>query len=1521
MSLQVLAAHTGERVSADPTSFSSLEAFKSWVAKAIGVSAQAQILLTAKGKHIRQPALLTEKEIFVFDRALLSPSSANGSSGLKAPAVAVPAPFSPQGPPDTITNQNDIQSWQKLFRARRDWASTIVQKCSSMSNSALKFKEETNIVERGLGVAALSLESHVRNAENKLAEASAYYDEVVRDQEQYVDTWEADLGRLGTIPAKVEFLSLLASKNPSQTRRRSSGANITLQNFVDSKEIANAASVAHSTSQGFGDQVEKMGNLVNTIQTESAELFASVEKMQQHSPLDDSQTSSRLFEEVQLIAKKVTSDCDHVNGLDASPKSVAQASKMALLHTRNYLPALKDHGAEMFDHVRRAVEQKNCAMADATHHMQTITSIESMLASAYSHISNLNPPPEADDAFNALGLVSRLPFIYGSLLIEAVRRHEWVDKMKKDSSALAEEMAGYQEEEERRRKKWLKGIGDLVSPEALSSKALGVEINLQAEDEPWPSVSRQDIQHYVNHLINIDGSEAVVKDLMQVVQEMDRPTRKQVKRAKNFKNGSVHEAAFGSTSLMLRGEDEMRVLRDANLKLEGELKGQKSRVRKLEDLLHRQSQMSRLSSNVSDFQPQHGPVQEPSTPEQIPVAQSPRLADNVSRRSSISSRRFSSNQNAEEKALARRIVTLEAEFIAEKERRSALEKETQHHRDAAEDLRNQTESLRTQANDANSTKRDLMENMDAQQREFADERRLLEDELGRHKIRIEEFEDELERLLGSRDNEKVGTDSRIRALEAELNSAKREAVEAVSKVDADLSALRSELDHEREKSASLVLQLQQLGDEKLGAQKTCDKLESRIRQYDEREAEHQSSLQAALLFLEPESMWSESPAVTVKTVEDLARRSADHVQELSRAIVEALSHNETLRTSSESDRNRITSLDNQLAEKESELEKTREESVKYQTRVSSLATELQENRSHLNDLRSKFADGETGSEVLRQRIAEEEARAIRVSSELTDARSHINSLDVALTSLQSRHQKLQDSVSTSQARLDQRTARAKELADQLCTQDEQLIRLLQSLGFIVSHRDGNMSIERAPKSSASSTLSGPGLITRTLSNPPPALDFLPAAEAALVSWLDNTDPDTETSTFLSFTEALSRFSLPALTETLSKRLRDVEHTARKWQKEARSARDRASSLAHEAHSKLALKDFKEGDLALFLPTRNASQGAWAAFNVNAPHYFLRETEAHRLRQREWLVARITRVEERVVDLGRTLAPNNTVPGGAGLLGTGLSGAAAAPDARSSTGSDAAVSSIASADDNPFDLSDGLRWYLIDAAEEKSGAPTTPGLGKSTVASARVDAQGSSVRVGKKGGATGGGLSEASKTLNKSLDSRRSSTNSRRAPSLKGAGSPNETTAAQEGGGVAVAAAAAAAGEAPQNPVIARLRSESQTSMSAPKPSPGLGISTEEATRGAGAGAAGASEEGWKGKALAGVSAPNRSATTSPVKALPSSPSKSKQVSPSKSSPSKSMKTGSPSKPAKARTGIWESLWQLDVSLESGKSKK
>ncbi|TFY68709.1 hypothetical protein EVG20_g3446 [Dentipellis fragilis] len=85
-------------------------------------------------------------------------------------------------------------------------------------------------------------------------------------------------------------------------------------------------------------------------------------------------------------------------------------------------------------------------------------------------------------------------------------------------------------------------------------------------------------------------------------------------------------------------------------------------------------------------------------------------------------------------------------------------------------------------------------------------------------------------------------------------------------------------------------------------------------------------------------------------------------------------------------------------------------------------------------------------------------------------------------------------------------------------------------------------------------------------------------------------------------------------------------TIRKWQKQCKEYRERAKG-------KISFRNFAKGDLALFLPTRNSVSKPWAAFNVSFPHYFLQATGhlADQLKTREWIVARITSITERVVD--------------------------------------------------------------------------------------------------------------------------------------------------------------------------------------------------------------------------------------------------------------------------------------------------
>lgn len=1236
-----------------------------------------------------------QKEIFLYDRDLFALPAPENLDHL-VPPEPLPKDFEPEKPPDTLSNQKDLTAWQDLFRARRDWALSLREQCRSMAAAASECLGEQAVVERGVRVATNNHETHIRTLEQKQAEARAWFEAVAKEQEECVQSWEADLARLSSIPASHQFrrfISTLGNDTPRKSARRNSEARTTLDTFVNTDKARKAAAVSNSVLDELEGRIVDMDKQIEQIRAEYNDLQGAVDQSQMHSSYNYQDEPMRLYEEIEVLGKKVASDYEHVLGLPALPKSVAQASKMALLHTRNYLPSLKDYSMEMSDLLKHSVDRKNSAARLAVEHLQTIAAIESTLAGANANIASIEIAPESQDALEALSVISKMPYIYGILLIEAVRRNEWAERLKRDSSSLAEEIAGYREEEERRRKRWLKNNGDVINMDAAHDNALGIDINIHGQDAGWPPVSRQDFQEYVNLLNNLGGLEPIVEPLAQAFKDLDRPTRQQIKHAKGFKTGSAHDAGLGKGSLLLRGEDETRVLRESMSKMDEELKSSKSRVRKLEDLLHRQSHISRLSIG-SGVAPPTSLTPETPTLDHYPGVASPRPQENLSRQSSVSSRRYSANKSAEERALAQRIVQLENELRAEKEARANLEKEHSARADAVDHLQRHVE-------ERVSTNKDLLENMDAMQKDWSDERRSLEAEVKKLRYRNEELEEELDRNLGSRDNERADYDEKKQALETELDHIRREADEEVQR------------EKERSEAAERVLQ------EREAAQ-----------------SERKMALQNVFSSLAKDESLPENSVLLASELEKLAQRSKDYARELAEAVEKAKSENEALTSVAAKQRNE---LESRVKTYEAEISKKSDEIAAESAKVKSLVEELKDERSHLEDLRAKFAEGETGAGALRQRVAEEEEKVERLSTELAGSQAQVSNLEKHLADLQERYTALQANSTNGVSRSEQQAKRARDLSERLLANNDRLHRLLETLGFAVTQQDNQMVIQRASRVAGQSAML-PGdsvaVMHRSVSSPPPSKKPLENSQILeALKWTEQKNPSAEEAKFTEFVTNISRFDIETFSEAITKRMRDMEHTARKWQREARTYRDKSHRYQSEAHEKIAIRGFKEGDLALFLPTRNQATRPWAAFNVGAPHFFLREQESHRLHSKEWLVARITKVEERVVDLSKSMD---------GTRGS---------DRRSITSE---RSGISYEDDNPFELSDGLRWHLVEAAEEKVGAPLTPGLGKSTVDSTKVDANGS-IRMKK----SLIGNNDATKTLNKSLDSRRSSAGSKR----------------------------------------------------------------------------------------------------------------------------------------------------------------
>lgn len=901
-------------------------------------------------------------------------------------------------------------------------------------------------------------------------------------------------------------------------------------------------------------------------------------------------------------------DYERVLAANKPGASLSQISKWALNSTNEYLPTLFNILQAMQSLYNKVVNQRN-SLADITaKFLQRIASIQQQSVPVTDKLAKLDTEYATEsNAFKSLYTVARFPALYGAILVEYLRRKEWSDRVLADTHKMAEEFSVVKNDEEKKRKSWQRNTGDLLPFKVFEDGGpMGIDLNLQTGiDKSWPSISRKDVENYIQNLKSLEGTDAFVVEVEKAYSDLDKAVKRHTRRTNAFKMGSVHEAQMAASSIF-QSDDAVRSLREDKLRLEDKVKSYESRVRKLEDLLHRNySQKLGPSGSIPSSIPGTPVVGQPLSPPSASGNPSYGTIDPPSRPGSVASRRISFIDPGEQRLLTSKIAALEAELVSEREK-LASEKETvlRLEREVAAKAKLEKE-LQKRASDAEHMKHDLMANMESQQNEFVTERRELNRKVEEYKVKWEELEEYCDRLEDERLHQDEQANERIAELEAELKTA------------------REQLDNARITAEDSKRQT----DERLASkEKQIEELHSQLRKWQE---------------------------------------EASRLSERAERTTQALELEKALRDKSEQ-----------------RLQETQNALKSHLGDQSSTYALLQKIFKALSDDPAP-ADVGLLSQRIHEVIAQKNDRLEQVSANAKQAEKDLGRAD--------------EEVKRVQRRLESRTIRAKDLTQRLYTHNARSIQLLEALGFSVVRRENSMQIIRLSRTSTNASDST--TLSRTASSMHHSQLMLAKADpspsgddVSLLYWMDAEDSDSETEKYNKYLSGIGSLDLDSFTEAIIKRLKDTEHAARKYQRDMRAYREKYHRTQTEAAEKIAYKSFKEGDLALFLPTRNQATRPWAAFNVGAPHYFLREQDSFRLKNRDWLLARIVKIEERVVDLSRP--PTS------------------------------ASSSTVSVNDNPFDLSDGLRWYYLDATEEKPGAPATPGLGSSTVASAKVDARGS-----------------------------------------------------------------------------------------------------------------------------------------------------------------------------------------------------
>ncbi|KAG0133526.1 autophagy-related protein 11-domain-containing protein [Tuber indicum] len=1259
MSLLIYTAHTGGTLQADRHSFTSVDELRKWIGETISMAPACQIIMTARGTNVKNQSLPNEKELYLFDRRLLDASSSPPTELI--PRLQTPSPF-----PTNLESETELSSWRTLFRKRLAWSESVLSHAQNLAATISETDASTNVVQLSVQIAFSNLEVHSLGLQNSLVKLQEWAEGVLVQLDRVFQEWEPALKRLVRIPVHDEVKKY--GQNGSGKERKVS----TLMDFFEVKQVQTAAVAAKGSAQQFEKEVTDLGGTIEEICARTADLKSDIQKARKSRPRNVLEEMKNLLGEIDILVKKIRTDYEYVQSLQG-PKSVSTASKRAYASTTDYLPGLVNIVNDMGRLLQMAVKQKNEISATSVRQLQVVAFVQSLSAPVNPQIQKMDSAyQEEDEHPRLLSLVVRFPKIYGALLVECVRRREWSEKFANDSKRIAEEFALLKEDEEKRRKKWQRNTGTYLpfDLEDNTSEIMRAELTTRGDfSGGLPRISRQDVESFLSVVQNIEGLDSVVKEVRQLYQDLDRPLGRRSKRLKGFKFGSIHEASLGASSIFGRSEEEeVKVLREDKQNLTERVKGYESRIRKLEDLLHR----GRTSGGNMYQVAGSSTPQQPSTPQPSQTSFPTSIAGPLlssDRPSSPAAIRRISVENAD-KPMVARISALEAELAAEKELTAQLQRDASSRIDLEK-------AMTTRMALADETKRDLVANLEDMGQQHIVERRVMEQEIEELRQKLDEAYEEMDRIEEGRNEE-----ARRRSV----------AEERMKGLEGELAIMGEEVDRLRMLNEDEVKRVKELVDEV-----------------------------------------------------EFTRSASDHDLEGLRGELRA-------------QKKLVEAEGEKTRDVEAALDKSQGKNRELVGAIETCEAQIKQMKDSLDTLNAQYTAQQQGRESIAAAIRQVHSQLstdpppdnldtvqATVQALISKALERIKDLDAKVKEEEARASEVEARKALLQSRFDSRTIKAKDLTQRLYTHNARSIQLLESLGYRIVRGEDSMQIVKVPKSAntESTVLSRSAHnLEASVTGKPSPLSLAHSStveDINLLYWMETEDSDAETEKYTQYLKKIGAFDLDAFSDIVTSRVKKLEQDCRQLVKQCRSYREKYYRSRDEANEKIAYKSFKPGDLALFLPTRNSVTRPWAAFNVNAPHFFLKEDSSHKLANRDWLLARISKIEDRVVDLSRSTATLTLPP------------SASSP---SSSSTDKPFSAAPLDDENPFELSDGLRWYLLDAIEEKPGAPTTPGLSTSTVAAANVDAKGS-LRARK-------GVTGAKKTLTQITtehNSRRSSSGS------------------------------------------------------------------------------------------------------------------------------------------------------------------
>jgi autophagy-related protein 11 len=651
---------------------------KIWIHNSLGVQQENQLLLMARGStQLRLEAVADGQEVFLYDRSLITnkPTEPRREPHLTPLTLKIP----------DADAEPDMTKLRQKFSEHAEWGKqclSVAQDCSKATNAV---GHQIDIIKRGIDVAMGHMMRHSRGLQQSF-EGTVDFAVTLEQDMSATHQWRAVFDKLDKIEIVAEF----------------SGSGKTLANWIDSEEITQSNVKCEDFQLTAQRNIKDLAEKVKKVVKGSTELDMKARQFTTKKT-EVGSSFNELFTDIEALASRLIRDSQHVDTLSDTVANNLQTSiRLQALHRKEFLPQLNSSVRELWtllnDMERAKFECQNLAVKFLSQ-LSDIQYQAIVIKPSLNQVAKLLQ--ETEDLRANVARVIDLPFFYGALLLETARRNKWIDGMRKSVSMTAEKMAGERHDELNRRNKWKETYMMLI-PKSFDHHEGGIsdiEITYRQE-ESLSKISFNHVEEYLEILeklqllgVRDDLKEELTRTSMLGVGEMIQSVASISPFRTTSVAGAANEAGGGGGIASV-------------------IKGYQSRIRKLEDLLHRQQ-----------YKTSGGP---PSPGLGGQVVGSPRLLERV---------HDLENQKGKD-----------SEVMSKLEREKSLLTEQLQERDKkVAQLTNELRHRDEKIEDAKSLKSDLLANMAAKEAEFANERRGLLEEVNGLKLRVDELEDELDR--------------------------------------------------------------------------------------------------------------------------------------------------------------------------------------------------------------------------------------------------------------------------------------------------------------------------------------------------------------------------------------------------------------------------------------------------------------------------------------------------------------------------------------------------------------------------------------------------------------------------------------------------------------------------------------------------------------------------------------------------------------------------------------------------------